>query len=131
MLWNASAIKGYAIEATDGHVGHVNDFLFSDVDWSIQSVVVGAGGWLHAHTVRLPSAVVGVPDPLRTQVVKAFIVLRDNIAPSEVLVEALQTHVRSRLSAHEYPRQMEFVSSLPMTATGKIIRRELRTGSAS
>jgi acetyl-CoA synthetase len=77
------------------------------------------------------AAVVGVPDPLRTQVVKAFIVLRDNIAPSEVLVEALQTHVRSRLSAHEYPRQMEFVSSLPMTATGKIIRRELRTGSAS
>jgi uncharacterized protein YrrD len=68
VLWNASAIKGYAIEATDGHVGHVNDFLFSDVDWSIQSVVVGAGGWLHAHTVRLPSAVVGVPDVLRRDV---------------------------------------------------------------
>ncbi len=46
MLWNASAIRGYAIEATDGHIGHADDFLFSEADWSIQSVVVQTGGWL-------------------------------------------------------------------------------------
>ncbi len=62
MLWDASAIKGYAIEATDGHVGHVEDLLFSDTDWAIQSVVAGAGGWLNAHVVRLPSTAAGVPD---------------------------------------------------------------------
>ena len=75
--------------------------------------------------VRL-AAVVGVPDPLRTQIVKAFIVLRDGVAPDSSLVDELQNYVKSRLSAHEYPRQIAFVSSLPMTATGKIIRRELR-----
>jgi acetyl-CoA synthetase len=76
-------------------------------------------------SVRL-AAVVGVPDALRTEIVKAFIVLHEGIDASETLVGALQLHVKSRLSAHEYPRQIEFVASLPMTATGKIIRRELR-----
>jgi acetyl-CoA synthetase len=75
--------------------------------------------------VRL-AAVIGVPDPLRTEIVKAFIVLRDFVEPSETLIVELQNHVKSRLSAHEYPRQIAFVSALPMTATGKIIRRELR-----
>ena len=75
--------------------------------------------------VRL-AAVIGVPDPLRTEIVKAFIVLHDGIDANETLVSELQNHVKSRLSAHEYPRRIEFVPSLPMTATGKIIRRELR-----
>ena len=75
--------------------------------------------------VRL-AAVIGIPDPLRTEIVKAFIVLQDDVDGSESLVDELQSHVKSRLSAHEYPRQIEFVASLPMTATGKIIRRLLR-----
>ncbi len=75
--------------------------------------------------VRL-AAVIGVPDPLRTELVKAFIVLRDEADANEALVRELQNYVKSRLSAHEYPRQIEFVSSLPVTATGKIIRRQLR-----
>jgi acetyl-CoA synthetase len=75
--------------------------------------------------VRL-AAVIGVPDELRTEIVKAFIVLHEGMEPGEPLLRELQQHVRSRLSAHEYPRQIEFVASLPMTATGKIIRRELR-----
>jgi acetyl-CoA synthetase len=76
--------------------------------------------------VRL-AAVVGVPDPLRTEAVKAFVVLRGGVEPGEQLILELQNHVKSRLSAHEYPRQIVFVDSLPMTATGKIIRRELRS----
>jgi acetyl-CoA synthetase len=75
--------------------------------------------------VRL-AAVIGVPDALRTEIVKAFVVLKEGIEASESLAEDLKEHVKSRLSAHEYPRQIEFVASLPITATGKIIRRELR-----
>jgi acetyl-CoA synthetase len=76
-------------------------------------------------TVHL-AAVIGVPDALRTEIVKAFVVLQEGVQGSEALVSELQSYVKSRLSAHEYPRQIEFVSSLPMTTTGKIIRRLLR-----
>jgi acetyl-CoA synthetase len=72
------------------------------------------------------AAVVGVPDPVRTEIVKAFVVLNPGHAPDEALVQALQAHVKTRLAAHEYPRAVAFVDSLPMTATGKIIRRALR-----
>ncbi|HYR55182.1 MAG TPA: AMP-binding protein, partial [Myxococcaceae bacterium] len=71
-------------------------------------------------------AVVGVPDPVRTEVVKACVVLKPGIDPGDALKAELQQFVRSRLAAHEYPRIVEFRSSLPLTATGKIIRRELR-----
>ncbi|MFG1413497.1 acyl-CoA synthetase [Xanthobacter sp. VTT E-85241] len=71
-------------------------------------------------------AVVGVPDPVRTEAVKAWIVLKDGHAGSEALVADIQRHVRERLSAHEYPRHVAFTDTLPMTATGKILRRELR-----
>lgn len=81
---------------------------------------------LLGHPVVRLAAVIGVPDPLRTELVKAFIVLRDEVDASEALVRELQNYVKSRLSPHEYPRQIEFVSSLPLTATGKIIRRHLR-----
>jgi acetyl-CoA synthetase len=76
--------------------------------------------------VRL-AAVIGVPDELRTEIVKACIVLHDGIDANEMLVSELQNYVKSRLSAHEYPRRIVFVASLPMTATGKIIRRQLRS----
>jgi len=72
------------------------------------------------------AAVVGVPDPVRTEIVKAFIVLKDGYAPGEELTASLQNLVRTRLAAHEYPRAIAYVDALPMTATGKIIRRELR-----
>jgi acetyl-CoA synthetase len=72
------------------------------------------------------AAVVGVPDPIRTQVVKAFVVLAPGTTASEALTAELQTHVRSRLAAHEYPRQIEYLDALPLTATGKVMRRELR-----
>jgi acetyl-CoA synthetase len=72
------------------------------------------------------AAVVGVPDPMRTEVIKAFIVLKSGHARSAELASEIQDFVRTRLAAHEYPRLMEFVDTLPMTATGKIMRRELR-----
>jgi Acyl-coenzyme A synthetases/AMP-(fatty) acid ligases len=81
---------------------------------------------LIGHSAVRMAAVVGVPDPLRTEIVKAFIVLQDGVRPSDELAADIQAHVKTRLAAHEYPRAVEFVDSLPMTTTGKIIRRELR-----
>ena len=81
---------------------------------------------LLSHPAVRNAAVVGKPDPGRTEIVAAFLVLREGYRPSESLTRDLQQHVRSRLSAHEYPRQISYVESLPQTATGKIIRRALR-----
>jgi hypothetical protein len=75
--------------------------------------------------VRL-AAVIGVPDATRTEIVKAFIVLNEGFTAGETLVRDIQEHVKTRLAAHEYPRAITFVDSLPMTATGKIVRRALR-----
>ncbi|QOH34002.1 hypothetical protein C7S14_4371 [Burkholderia cepacia] len=81
---------------------------------------------LLTHPAVRMAAVVGVPDATRTEIVKAFVVLNPGHAGDEALVQALQAHVRTRLAAHEYPRAIAFVDSLPMTATGKIVRRALR-----
>lgn len=81
---------------------------------------------LLAHpSVRLAAAV-GKPDPERTEIVKAFIVLADDVQATPALEDELRAHVRNRLSAHEYPREFAFVDEMPLTTTGKIIRRLLR-----
>jgi acetyl-CoA synthetase len=72
-------------------------------------------------------AVVGQPDPLRTEIVKAFIVPRDPGNATAETAREIQQFVKERLAAYEYPREIEFIDSLPMTATGKIMRRELKT----
>lgn len=72
------------------------------------------------------AAVVGKPDPVRTEIVKAFIVPREGVAPSDALADEIRAFVRTRLSAHEYPREIVFRDSLPLTTTGKVIRRLLR-----
>jgi acetyl-CoA synthetase len=72
------------------------------------------------------AAAVGVPDPVRTEAIKAFVVLKAGILPSPKLVENVRDFVRDHLARHEVPRDIEFVSALPMTTTGKILRRELR-----
>jgi acetyl-CoA synthetase len=75
--------------------------------------------------VRLAAAI-GVPDPVRTETIKAFLVLAENVRPSEALEHEIREFVKTRLARHEYPRAIEFVDSLPTTTTGKIMRRELR-----
>ncbi len=81
------------------------------------------------HPAVALAAVVGVPDTLRTERVKAYVVLAEGQAPSEALKREIQAHVKTRLAAHEYPREVEFLDALPMTATGKIKRRELKARS--
>ena len=72
------------------------------------------------------AAAVGKPDELRTEIVKAFIVLKDGVEPSPDLADHIRDFVKTRMSAHSYPREVEFIDELPMTTTGKIIRRLLR-----
>lgn len=78
------------------------------------------------HPAIRMAAVVGKKDPLRTEIVKAYVVLVDNVEPSDTLAAELQAHVKSTLSAHEYPREIAFVDEFPMTLTGKIIRHALK-----
>jgi len=78
------------------------------------------------HRDVLMAAAVGKPDPTRGQVVKAFVVLREDRVEGDELTAELKEIVKSRLGAHEYPREIEFVDELPMTPTGKIRRNVLR-----
>ena len=81
---------------------------------------------LARHPAVVMAAAVGVPDPVRTESIKAFVILKQGISPSPALVEEVRDFVRDHLAKHEVPRDIEFVAALPMTTTGKILRRELR-----
>ncbi|NYB16340.1 MAG: AMP-binding protein [Acinetobacter baumannii] len=74
----------------------------------------------------LESAVIGKPDPERTEIVKAFVVLKPAYQACETLKDKLQQYVRNRLSRHAYPKEIEFVDSLPKTTSGKIQRGLLK-----
>lgn len=81
---------------------------------------------LMKHPSVAMAAVVGIPDPIRTESIKAWIVLRPGFTGTDALAREIQEFVKVQLAAHEYPRFVEFAETLPMTATGKVLRRELR-----
>ena len=76
------------------------------------------------------AGVVGKPDKLRTEIVKAYVVLKSTFKPSSELAVEIGEFVKTHLAAHEYPREVAFLEQLPMTVTGKIMRRELRERAA-
>jgi acetyl-CoA synthetase len=78
------------------------------------------------HAAVAECAAVASPDPERGQVVKAFVVLKKGIEPSDDLVKELQDHVKKMTAPYKYPRKIEFVTDLPKTTSGKIRRVELR-----
>ena len=78
------------------------------------------------HTAVAMVAVIGVPDSVRGEVVKAFIVPREGTAVDAALEASVQNFVKARLSPYKFPRWIEFIDELPKTATGKIQRYKLR-----
>ncbi|KAA1179267.1 AMP-binding protein [Rhizobium tropici] len=81
---------------------------------------------LGGHPAVQLAAAVGKPDAVRTEIVKAYVVLIPGREPNEALAAEIREWVKTRLSMHEYPREIEFVDALPMTTSGKVIRRLLR-----
>ncbi|MEL6576214.1 MAG: AMP-binding protein, partial [Pseudomonadota bacterium] len=82
---------------------------------------------LSGHPSVSLAAVVGVPDELRTEIVKAFVTLQGGAEPSAALAEELKALVKARVSPHVAPREIAFIEQMPTTATGKIMRRMLRS----
>lgn len=83
------------------------------------------------HPAVIEAAVIGKPDPERTELVKAFVILKPGTAPTAALAEELQQYVKRRLSAHAYPREIAFVEELPKTPSGKLQRFMLRNQEAA
>lgn len=118
------ATKDFAHTDDEGdffHDGRADDVIIS-AGWTISAREVEEA--LMAHEGVAEAAVIGVPDSVRGQIIKAFVVNRDN--DSVESAQTLQTFVKQTLAAHSYPRAIEFVSSLPKTPAGKINRRVLR-----
>lgn len=81
---------------------------------------------LARHPAVVMSAVIGVPDPVRTESIKAFVILKAGTPQTDELADDIRDFVRGHLARHEVPHSIAFVSELPMTTTGKILRRQLR-----
>lgn len=78
------------------------------------------------HPGVIEAGVIGKPDALRGEIIKAFVVLDKNQKPSEKLKEELSLYVKKHLAGHAYPREIEFIDKLPKTRSGKIMRRILK-----
>ena len=110
------------------HAGRADDVIIS-AGWTMSAVEIE--DMLQKHPAVSASAAIGVPDALRGQVVKAFVVLVPGHPGDETLVKDIQDFVRTRLSQHEFPRQIAFVADLPRTPAGKINRKALRDQQAA
>ena len=130
----------------DGKIYHTRDIAWRD-EWGYYwyvgraDDVIKSSGYrigpfevesaLLEHPAVLETAITGVPDPLRGQVVKATIVLKPGYEPSDAMKKELQDHVKHLTAPYKYPRVVEFADSLPKTISGKIRRTELRARDAA
>jgi len=78
------------------------------------------------HPAVAEAGVIGKPDPIRGEIIKAFVALKPSWKPSEALKKKLQDYVKTHLAGHAYPREIEFIEKLPKTKSGKIVRRILK-----
>ncbi len=108
------------------HGGRADDVIIS-AGWTIGATEVEDA--ILKHPAIAEAAVIGVPDPLRGQVVKAFLVAKRT--GDDALAVEIQEFVRTRLSQHEYPRIVQFVTELPKTPAGKVNRKTLRDREAA
>ncbi len=122
--WYISGDQAYQDE--DGYIwflGRVDDVIKTSGErlgpFEVESALI-------EHPAVAESAVIGKPDELRGEIVKAFIVLKPGHDPSEELKNEISQFVRTRLSYYAYPREIDFVTTLPKTRSGKIMRRVLK-----
>ena len=101
-----------------------NDDVISSSGYRIGAVEVE--NVLIEHPGVVECAVVGKPDELKGEVVKAFDVLKKDLQPTNSLQQEIQLFVKERLSKHNYPREVEFIDELPKTPSGKIRRKVLQ-----
>lgn len=122
--WMTTGDQGFVDE--NGYIGFFgrDDDVITSSGYRIGPVEIE--DCLIKHEAVALAAVIGVPDPVRTEIVTAYVMLKPGLARSEALAESIRQFVRARLSAHEYPRAVHFVDELPLTTTGKVIRRVLR-----
>jgi acetyl-CoA synthetase len=132
MLWRRDrweTTKDLAKVDDDGyfyHAGRADDVIIS-AGWTMSAVEIE--NTLLKHPNVKEAAVIGVPDATRGQVAKAFIV--SDRSPSDAYVDELKQFTRDRLSQHEFPRHIAFVSELPKTPAGKVHRKVLRDREAA
>ena len=122
--WYITGDRG--LQDEDGYfwfVGRADDVIIS-AGYRIGPFEVESA--LIEHDAVAESAVVASPDEMRGAIVKAFVILAPGYQPSPLLVEELQEHVKRVTAPYKYPREIEFVSALPKTISGKIRRVELR-----
>ncbi len=116
-------VKDFGYYDDDGyyfHAGRADDVIIS-AGWTMSAVEIE--NTLHKHPAVGEAAVIGVPDKLRGQVPRAYIVLRQG---QNADARELQSFMKEQLSKHEYPREIEFIETLPKTPAGKVNRKVLR-----
>lgn len=122
--WYVSGDSAYMDE--DGYFwfqGRIDDVIMTSGErvgpFEVESKLV-------EHPAVAEAGVIGKPDPVRGEIIKAFISLRDGYEPSDELIEEIRQFVKNGLAAHAAPREMEFRDKLPKTRSGKIMRRVLK-----
>ncbi len=135
--WNGSSLEEIAVNGyyLTGDLAKMDDDGYLWFEGRADDVIKASGyrigpfeveDALVKHPAVMEAAVVASPDKIRGNIVKAFIVLAKGYEPSEELVKELQQFVKNETAPYKYPREIEFVDSLPKTISGKIRRVELR-----
>lgn len=131
----ATAAKFIGDWMVTGDLGHRDDEGYFWFHARADDIISSSGyrigpGEIEDVLIKHPSvamaAVIGVPDPVRNESIKAFIVLARGVSPSDEVKDSIKAMVKTRLARHEAPRDIEIVEQLPLSANGKILRRELR-----
>ncbi|GAA0332911.1 acetate--CoA ligase [Bacillus carboniphilus] len=122
--WYVSGDSAYMDE--DGYFwfqGRVDDVIMTSGErvgpFEVESKLV-------EHPAIAEAGVIGKPDPVRGEIIKAFVALREGYEPTDELKEEIRLHVKKGLAAHAAPREIEFKDKLPKTRSGKIMRRVLK-----
>lgn len=122
--WYISGDQAY--KDTDGYfwfVGRADDVIKTSGErigpFEVESTLIEHPGVLEA-------GVIGKPDQLRGEIIKAFVVLKQGVQPTDALKEEIAAFVKGKLAGHAYPREVEFIDKLPKTRSGKIMRRVLK-----